>query len=245
LDHHLEILSDPAAVAHRSAELFAARVAASRQDPVTIALAGGTTPAAAYKLLSSDSYRHRVDWHRIQFYFGDERAVPPDHPDSNYRLANESLFAPLAIPSAQVHRMKAEMEELDDAAQEYTEELKPLVTDGAPQLDLILLGVGADGHTASLFPGSPILQEHMRWVMPVLNAPKPPPRRLTLTLPVLNAGRQVIFLVTGREKAAAVREALEGVGPPEQCPAKLVRPGPDRLWWVIDKAAAAQLTRRD
>jgi 6-phosphogluconolactonase len=245
LDHHLEILSDPVAVAHRSAELFAARVAASRQDPVTIALAGGTTPAAAYKLLSSDSYRHRVDWHRIQFYFGDERAVPPDHPDSNYRLANESLFAPLAIPSAQVHRMKAEMEELDDAAQEYTEELKPLVTNGAPQLDLILLGVGADGHTASLFPGSPILQEHMRWVMPVLNAPKPPPRRLTLTVPVLNAGRQVIFLVTGREKAAAVQEALEGVGLAEQCPAKLVRPGPDRLWWVIDKAAAAQLTRRD
>jgi 6-phosphogluconolactonase len=133
---------------------------------------------------------------------------------------------------------------LDDAAQEYTEDLNPLVTDGVPQVDLILLGIGADGHTASLFPGSPIMREHMRWVMPVLNAPKPPPRRLTLTLPVLNAGRQVIFLVTGREKAAAVREALEGVGPPEQCPAKLVRPGPDRLWWLIDKAAAAQLTRR-
>jgi 6-phosphogluconolactonase len=244
LNHHLEILGDLAAVTQRSAEVFLAAMAASRQDRVTVALAGGKTPAALYKLLSSDSYRHRVDWTRIQFYFGDERAVPPDHPDSNYHLAYECLFAPLGISSAQVHRMKGEMD-LEKGAQEYSEELKVLVTDNAPCFDLILLGMGPDGHIASLFPGSPILQERARWVMPVLNAPKPPPGRLTLTLPLLNAGRQVIFLVTGREKAEALKEVLEGTGPPEQCPAKLVRPGPDRVWWLIDHAAAAHLSRRN
>jgi 6-phosphogluconolactonase len=244
LNHHLEILGDLAAVTQRSAELFLAAMAASRQDRVTVALAGGKTPAALYTLLSSGSYRHRVDWTRIEFYFGDERAVPPDHPDSNYHLAYESLFAPLGISSAQVHRMKGEMD-LEKAAEEYSEALRVLVTDSAPCFDLILLGMGPDGHIASLFPGSPILQERVRWVMPVLNAPKPPPRRLTLTLSVLNAGRQVIFLVTGREKAEALKEVLEGTGPPEQCPAKLVRPGPDRVWWLIDNAAAAHLSRRN
>jgi 6-phosphogluconolactonase len=240
----LEILHDAPAVAQRGAELFAAGVAAARRNPVSIALPGGTTPAAMYKLLSSSSYREQVDWPRIQFFFGDERAVPPDHPDSNYRLAHESLFAPLGLSPAQVHRMKGEMEDPDKAAQEYSQHLTQVLTNGVPRFDLIFLGMGPDGHTASLFPGSPVLQERERWVMTVLDAPKPPPRRLTLTLPVLNAGRQVIFLVAGGEKAAAVREVFEGSGPPEQCPAKLVCPGPDRVRWLIDEAAAAQLKGR-
>jgi 6-phosphogluconolactonase len=230
-------------VAQHGAERFAACAGASGSDRFAVALAGGTTPAEMYKALAS-SYRERIDWRRVQFFFGDERAVPPDHVDSNYRLAEESLFRPLKIIPSQVHRMKGEMENLVAAAEQYAEELHALPTDGLPQFDLILLGLGPDGHTASLFPGSPALHEQSRWVVPVLSAPKPPPRRLTLTAPVLNAARQVLFLVTGANKAAAIREIFCGTALPEQYPAKLVRPRGQRVSWLLDEAAASELNER-
>ena len=241
----VEVVKDAAAIAHAAAELFVKLTAqtARARRPFHVLLAGGTTPKALYMLLASAEYQSRVDWDRIAFFFGDERAVPPDHPQSNYRMANEVLFRPLGIAESSIHRMKAEAEDLNAAAAAYEGVLR--ASFGAfPRLDLVLLGMGSDGHTASLFPGSPVLKEQSQWVAPVLDAPKPPPRRLTVTLPVLNAGHQVLFMVTGRRKAPALREVLEGTASPEQYPAKCIQPGPERLRWLVDEAAGAELQGR-
>jgi 6-phosphogluconolactonase len=241
----VEVVKDAAAIARAAAELFvklAAQTARAR-SPFHVLLAGGTTPKALYTLLASAEYRSRVDWDRIAFFFGDERAVPPDHPQSNYHMANEVLFRPLGIVESSIHRMKAEAEDLNAAAAAYEGVLR--ASFGAfPRFDLVLLGMGSDGHTASLFPGSPVLREQSRLVAPVLDAPKPPPRRLTVTLPVLNAGYQVLFTVAGRHKAPTLREVLEGTAPPEQYPAKCIQPGPERLLWLVDEAAGAELHGR-
>jgi len=241
----VEVVEDAAAVARAAAELFVklAAQAASARRLFRVLLAGGTTPKALYTLLASAEYRSRVDWDRSAFFFGDERAVPPDHPQSNYRMANEVLFRPLGIAESSIHRMKAEAEDLNAAAAAYEGVLR--ASFGAfPRFDLVLLGMGSDGHTASLFPRSPVLEEQSRWVAPVLDAPKAPPRRLTVTLPVLNAGHQVLFMVAGRQKAPALREVLEGTAPPEQYPAKCIQPGPERLFWLVDEAAGAELQGR-
>lgn len=241
----VEVVKDAAALARTAAELFVklAAQAVSARGQFRVLLAGGTTPQALYALLATAEYRFRVDWDRVAFFFGDERAVPPDHPQSNYRMANEVLFRPLGIAESSIHRMNADAEDLYAAAAAYEDELR--ASFGAfTRFDLVLLGMGSDGHTASLFPGSPLLKEQSRWVAPVLDAPKPPPRRLTVTLPVLNTGRQVLFMVAGRRKAPALREVLEGTAPPEQYPAKRVRPGPERLLWLVDEAAGAELQGR-
>ena len=243
LDYTLQILEGTTALAEEAARRFIT-VAAEAQEhrSFIVAFSGGTTPQTLYALLSSDLCRRQVDWTRIEFFFTDERGVPPHHPASNYRLANESLFRPAGVLPGQVHRMRGEMEDLNAAADLYAHELTALVDGGLPGFDLIFLGLGPDGHTASLFPNSAVLQERTRWVAPVLNAPKPPPRRLTLTVPVLNAAREVIFLVSGKDKAAAVREVLQGTAPGEQYPAKLVQPTAGRLLWLLDKAAASSLS---
>ncbi len=204
-------------------------------------LSGGTTPRALYTLLASAPYRAQVDWSQIDFYFGDERGVPPDHPDSNYRLASDSLFRPNGIASGQVHRMRGEMEDLSAAADLYATELTAVVDEGLPRFDLVLLGLGPDGHTASLFPNNPALHERVRWVVSILDAPKPPCRRLTLTVPVFNNARQVIFLVAGADKAQAVQEVLRGSAPAEHYPAKLVQPGAGRVLWLLDEEAGRLL----
>ena len=241
----VEVVKDAAAVARAAAELFVklAAQAASARRLFRVLLAGGTTPKTLYTLLASAEYRSRVDWDRSAFFFGDERAVPPDHQQSNYRMANEVLFRTLEIAESSIHRMKAEAEDLNAAAAAYEGVLR--ASFGAfPRFDLVLLGMGSDGHTASLFPRSPVLEEQSRWVVPVLDAPKAPPRRLTVTLPVLNAGHQVLFMVAGRQKAPALREVLEGTAPPEQYPAKCIQPGPERLFWLVDEAAGAELQGR-
>ena len=239
----MKILEGTEALTREAAEQFIVLAAKAQQHhhPFVVALSGGTTPAALYRALSSLLYRTQVDWLNIEFFFGDERAVPPDHPDSNFRLASESLFRPAGIPSGQIHRMRAEMEDLNAAAELYSRELGPSATKDLPRFDLVLLGLGPDGHTASLFPNSAVLEERTRWVVPIFDSPKPPPRRLTLTLPVLNAARQVIFLVSGKDKAPAVREVLKGKAPEVQYPAKLVRPGPGRIIWLLDQEAASLL----
>jgi len=243
VDYKVEILKGTAALAEQAAKRFTALAAKAWQEhrAFTVALAGGTTPKALYLVLGSEPYRTKMDWSRIEFFFGDERAVPPDHPDSNYRLANESLFRPAGVDPERIHRMKGEMENLSAAADLYASELRVLASDDCPHFDLVLLGLGSDGHTASLFPHSRALQERTRWVLPILDAPKPPQRRLTLTVPVLNAARQVIFLVSGEKKARAVREVLQGTAPADDYPAKLVRPGPDRLLWLVDAEAGSLL----
>ena len=243
MDYTLEILKGTAALAEEAAKRFTALAAKAWDEhrSFTVALAGGSTPKALYLVLASDPYRTQVDWSKIEFFFGDERGVPPDHPDSNYRLANESLFRPAGVVSGRIHRMKGEMENFSAAAELYARELQVLASDDFPRFDLVLLGLGTDGHTASLFPHSQALRERTRWVLPILDAPKPPRRRLTLTMPVLNAARQVIFLVSGEKKAKAVREVLQGTALPDDYPAKLVQPGSDRLLWLLDVGAGSLL----
>ncbi len=199
-------------------------------------LAGGSTPKAAYGILARD-YAETVDWGRVHAFFGDERTVPPGHEDSNYRMAREALLD--RVPVGGVHRMRGELPP-DEAAASYEEELRAFFGDeGPPRFDLILLGLGEDGHTASLFPETSALEVTDRLVVanPVL---KLDTTRITLTAPVLNAARAVIFLVAGESKAEALKEVLEGDADPRRYPAKLVQPA-DGPTWMVDRSAAQRL----
>jgi 6-phosphogluconolactonase len=199
-------------------------------------LAGGSTPKATYGILARD-YAERIDWSRVHVFFGDERNVPPDHEDANYRMAREALLD--HVPIGGVHRMRGELPP-DEAAAAYEVELREFFgAEKLPRFDLILLGIGGDGHTASLFPETPALEVHDRWVVanPV---PKLDTTRITLTVPVINAARSVVFLAAGEDKAEALKEILEGDADPREYPAKLVQPpgGPE---WMLDRAAAGSL----
>ena len=203
-----------------------------------IALAGGSTPRQLYRAIAEAGTER--DWSTVHFWFGDERAVPPDHPDSNYRMAKESLFMRLPIPADNVHPMPVPETilpvTLDDAARRYEAELRaalPKNEEGFPRFDLVLLGMGEDGHTASLFPGTPVLAERHRAVVAV-QGPKPPPWRLTLTLPVINAARHVWVMVTGKGKAPAMRRIRAQLDSP--LPIQQVSPATGMDWYV-DAAA--------
>jgi 6-phosphogluconolactonase len=196
---------------------------------VTLGLAGGTTPRAMHEVLACST---AVPWLAVHVFFGDERAVPPDHPESNYRMAKESLLDRVPIPPHQVHRMQAENPDRDAAAREY-EALLP------ETLDVLVLGMGEDGHTASLFPGADSLRESTRRVLSVVG-PKPPPERLTLTPPeILGAGRRIV-LAAGAGKAEAVARALEGPWDPSGTPVQFAR----RAVWFVDLPAASKLKTR-
>lgn len=206
-----------------------------RQERFSLVLSGGNTPRALYRLLA-DAYQTRVDWRRVHLFWGDERYVPHDDPASNFRMARETLIDPLGIPPENVHPMPTNAPSPDEAARLYEQELRAFFGQST-RFDLILLGMGADGHTASLFPGTPALKEHRRWVT-VGEAPVEPRVRLTLTLPVLNAARVVYFLVTGADKAEMVRRILVEREP---FPAALVSPKEGELVWWLDKDAAGSI----
>jgi 6-phosphogluconolactonase len=216
-------------------QLAADRVARSLRAAVlargraSLALAGGTTPKAIYEALA---LRDELPWAALDFFFGDERCVPPDHEDSNFRMAHEALLQPRALAAAQIFRMEGERDDRDAAALAY-DALLP------ERLDLLLLGMGPDGHTASLFPGDPALREPARRVLPVFG-PKPPPWRLTLTPPAIRAAREVFVFAFGASKAPKVREALEGPDDPASTPIQLARDGV----WFLDRAAASLLSAR-
>jgi 6-phosphogluconolactonase len=195
------------------------------------ALTGGSAAKSIYPLVEFPGFE------RIHFFFGDERAVPPDHADSNYRLARETLLGRIDIAAVNVHRMRGEAGDLDAAAREYDADLAR-----SGPLDLVHLGMGPDGHVCSLFPGGPALAERERACVAVAGSPKPPPRRLTLTLPALARAGEVWITVTGSDKAAAVRAAIDDRG--SALPAALVTRGPAKVRWMIDRAAAAQLGER-
>jgi len=222
------------------------RPAAAARASVGLAISGGRTPEGMFRQLALPTMQSWPVWPALDVFWADERAVAPDDPDSNYRLAWESFLSKARIDPARVHRMRGEAPDLDAEAKRYEEELAAWAgttspASGAlPRLDLVLLGLGPDGHTASLFPESPALVASQRWVVA---APGPPPhvRRLTFTLPVLNAARAVLFLVTGREKAEAVRQAITRSEPMERIPASAVQPADGRLYWVLDEAAATRL----
>lgn len=219
--------------------------AMARQEAFRVALSGGSTPRAMYQALASETFRQQVDWGRVHLFWGDERCVPPDDPESNYGVARRELLIRVPIPPPNVHRMEAEREELGAVALAYEELLRnelDLDERSLPSFDLIFLGLGLDGHTASLFPGAQGLRTTSRWVSTPL-APHQGTRRMTLTLPVLNAARRVLFLVEGPEKAAILRTVLEEeVEPP--LPAQLVTPVNGQRWFLVDRAAAALLARR-
>jgi 6-phosphogluconolactonase len=204
-----------------------------------VALSGGSTPRALYSLLATPEFSRQVSWPQVHLFWGDERCVPPDHPESNYRMVRETLLGKIKIPPENVHRMAGEKEPCIAAA-EYEDELKDFfqLTPGAfPRFDLILLGLGEDGHTASLFPGSDALKETKRLVAATYVA-KLNAHRLTLTLPVLNHGAVVLFLVAGASKAPVVKEILRDDGQALRFPAAQVQPVDGRLIWLLTEDAA-------
>ena len=211
----------------------------------TVALSGGSTPRALYGILAESPFREAIDWPRVHLFWGDERFVPADHPDSNYRLAREAFISRVPIPAGNVHPVPTEGGDPETAAAEYEETLRRFFAPSEgewPRFDLVLLGLGADGHIASLFPGSPTLDEHRRLVVAAYS-PKPPAWRLTLTPPVLRSAHHVAFLVSGSDKASVLREVLEGPYDPHRLPAQLVRPERGALSWLLDEAAASLLQR--
>ena len=226
------VLDDAAEVARLGAETFAEVVAGVLADHRTarVALAGGSTPKAMYRLLASPTWRDRIEWPRVEIYFGDERCVPPDHPDSNYRMAREALLDHVPLAADHVHRIAGEKHPTEAAAA-YDALLARIGE--RPQLDLVLLGMGPDGHTASLFPGTPVLDERQARAAAVF-VDKLDSWRVTLTAPVLSAAAHVVVTVVGAEKADALALAL--TGPRHAVPIQLVRALEQR--WLVDKAAA-------
>lgn len=227
----LIVVSRPAELARQAAEWLGLEVtrAIAERGSCALSLAGGRTPDPVYRELALES---RIDWEKVEVFFGDERAVPPDHPDSNYSMVHQALLARVPIPAGNVHRMEAERADREAAAREYERTLPP-------RLDVLFLGMGPDGHTASLFPGSAALDEQHRRVVPVRGA-KPPAERLTITPPVIQAARRVAVIATGEDKAVMVARAIEGSLAPKTVPVQLARRG----CWFLDQAAAARLTAR-
>ncbi|HEY0798104.1 MAG TPA: 6-phosphogluconolactonase [Candidatus Baltobacteraceae bacterium] len=239
---HLIVVDDETMLAEMLARSFLSEAALSvaARGIFNVALAGGSTPRVAYSLLASPAFRDALDWSRVRFFFGDERCVPPEHPDSNYRMAKETLFDPLSISAANAFRMRGE-DEPAAAARAYAEilarELGP-----STACDLVMLGMGPDGHTASLFPGQPpddgsadLVQ--VRTAPPAMHVL----HRLTMTPRAINAAREVAIATTGAAKAQTVAAVLNGPYEPQTYPVQIINPASGRLTWLLDRAAASQL----
>jgi len=241
----IRILTTPQELFAAAAEevIHAADEAIKVRGKFTLALSGGSTPKALYNLLATNA-RTALPWERMYFFWGDERHVPPNDPDSNYRMVTEAMLSKVPIPPANVFRIEAENPDASAAAAAYEQTLRKffqLEANGVPRFDLILLGMGPDGHTASLFPATEGLKEKSRLV--IANwVEKLKTHRLSFTLPVLNAAHTVAFLVSGTDKAPALKAVLEGNDPGEQYPAKLVQPKDGKLIWFLDRAAASGLS---
>lgn len=243
----IRVLTTPQELFEAAAEkvVHAARQAVEQHGRFTIALPGGSTPKSLFNLLATNA-RTVLPWDRTFFFWGDERHVPPTDSDSNYRMAEEIMLSKIPVAAGNVFRIPAENPDATAAAEAYEQTLRKffqLEPGQVPVFDLILLGMGPDGHTASLFPYSAGLQEKMRLV--IANwVDKLKTSRLTLTLPVLNAARCVAFLVSGTDKAAVLKIVLEEDAPAEQYPSKLIRPNNGKLIWLVDRAAASDLSTR-
>jgi len=249
----IKIYPDRESLARATAEhiIESGITAIQNQDRFSLALAGGSTPKAAYELLASDEYAQRLDWKRVHIFWGDERCVPLEHPDSNYRMACQSLLDHVPIPAINIHRMRVEEEPIK-AAREYEGSLRTFFSMqpdhsfdpdvgsvGRKSFDLVLLGMGDDGHTASLFPSSDATNESVCWVTAVAHNNPPPPlvTRLTLTLPVINAAAQVTFLVAGASKNQSLKHVLFPDQSSPTLPAQLIQPLNGQLLWLVDEAA--------
>ena len=245
----VDVLSTHDALMQTAAELFVSASAHAIEtcERFAVALSGGATPQSLFTLLATDAYASRIDWSRVHIFWSDERSVPPSSPESNYRMARVALLARVPVPAAHVHRIRGE-DEPAAAAAAYERKLRELFRTpvGAPRtetgtcFDLILLGLGKDGHTASLFPGSAAVHETRRWVTAEEFADVSM-SRVTLTPVVINAAAEVLFLVSGREKAATLKRVLEGPSEPDALPAQAIAPSAGRLRWLVDAEAAADL----
>jgi len=238
--NEFRVYPDAASLARAAAEhcvTLAAEAIAAR-GRFAIALSGGSTPRATYALLATEEFDARVDWSRVHVFWGDERCVPPDHPDSNYRMARQALLDKTSIPTENVHRIRGELPP-DQAATAYQAELEAVLGAGG-RFDLILLGMGEDGHTASLFPGTAALHEQTRWVV-AHYVDKLSAWRVTLTPVAINAAAHVTFLISGAGKAERLQEVLDGPHQPDVLPAQIVRPTDGRLLWLADAAAAVHV----
>lgn len=233
----LHVFQTPDLLAQGIADAFvaAARDAIAARQLFTVALAGGTTPRGAYALLAAKPRRLQVDWGAVRFYFGDERCVPPNDPESNYRTARDAMLAPLQVPAEHVYRMRGE-DEPTAAAIGYARLLHDTLG-ASPQLDLCMLGIGADGHTASLFPGHDPMTDNGDLARAVY-AESVDMWRLTITPKIINNAREVLFGVSGSEKAAALHAIREGPYDPQRYPAQIVKPHAGRILWLVDTAAA-------
>jgi len=238
MDAEIVILPDPEAVAHEAARRFVAlsRAAAGSRGRFSVALSGGSTPGQLYRLLAEEPYNAQIPWAEVHLFWGDERCVPPGDPGSNYILAQETLISRVPIPPGNIHRVRGELEP-GRAARAYEQELQDFFCGPRARFDLVLLGLGEDGHTASLFPASPVLAETGRLVAAATAAYQDrPAQRVTLTLPAINSARQVLFLVTGSAKAGVVQSIVEGTD--KQLPARQIQPVAGQLSWLLDAEAA-------
>ena len=240
----IEIFPDAAQLAARAAEQFNALAAYSirKRGRFVVALSGGSTPKAMNALLAT-TYTNRVDWANVFVFWSDDRCVSPEDPESNYGNARASLLINVPIPPENIHRVYGELTP-EHAAQQYEEELRAFFAGkSTPRFDLILLGLGDDGHTASLFPGTPGIRENSRWAVSVKHTEPPLPLvdRVTFTPPLINAAANVTFLVTGAAKAERLRQVLRDPYSPDTLPAQVVRPKDGKLFWFLDEAVAAKI----
>ncbi len=236
------ICADAGELAREAARRFAELAEAFTSDAgrVAVALSGGSTPKAMYQILAEKPFADMLPWRSIYFFWGDERCVPPDHPESNYRMADETLLSKVPVPRENIFRIPAEDEDHERAAASYSETLQKFFADEWPHLDLVFLGMGADGHTASLFPGTTALRAGDR--IAVANyVEKLQSWRITLTADSINRARNIIFLVAGQDKAPALKEVIGGPRNPEQYPSQLIEPSHGALLWIVDEAAASLL----
>ncbi len=208
----------------------------------SFALSGGSSPGPVYALLATEPYRGEINWSAVHLFWSDERCVGPEDTESNYHLAWETLLSKQPLKPEQIHRMPADRSDRDRASSDYEAEIKSVLGGEIPRIDLIQLGMGPEGHTASLFPHQPSLHERERLVMPV-SVPKPPPDRLTFTPPLLTAARHILYLVSGGDKADALHAVLEGPDDPEEYPSQLiVRQAKGEVVWMLDPAIAQKLS---
>ena len=241
--HELLICADAAELAREAARRFAglAEVFTNDAGRFTVALSGGSTPKAMFQVLADKAFADALPWRTIYFFWGDERCVPPDHADSNYRMAYEALLSKVPIPPENIFRIPAEDGDHKRAAADYSETLRTFFTEERPSLDLVFLGMGPDGHTASLFPGTTALCANDR--IAVANyVDKLQSWRITLTADTINRARNIIFLVAGADKAPALKEVMEGERNPEQYPSQLIEASHGALLWMVDEAAAKLLS---
>jgi 6-phosphogluconolactonase len=236
----LNVYPDLVGLSLAAAEAFVkiGQDAIAARGSFSVALSGGSTPRRMYGELASNEFRSRLNWRDVYFFWGDERVVPPDDPQSNYRMADQALLSQVSLPRENIYRIPAEKTP-PVAAMEYELMLREFQGGNLTGFDLVLLGLGTNGHTASLFPHTSALQDKLRWCVdvwvPELNA-----SRITLTAPFLNRARNIIFLVAGEDKAAILYQVLRGPYEPDRLPAQLIRPNEGELVWLVDQAAASE-----